>query len=455
MTKIDNPAGQTALALGRAIESGACDPRELTRFFLAQAKAGDPAKRVFAHLMEARALAEADGAHARAKVGLRRHPLDGVPISWKDLFDSAGTATSAGTLPLKDRVPHRDAEVLARATRAGLIAMGKTNMTELAFSGLGINPHFGTPANAFDPEVERVPGGSSSGAAVSVARGFCAAAIGTDTGGSVRIPAAWNNLVGLKTTTGRVSLEGVLPLSQSFDTVGPLTKDVRDADALFDVLTGQAPKSLHPADLSQAVFLLPGGIAWEGLDAGIADALNNAIHHLIRAGARIIETALPELDEINALAWSPTQSRLVAEAYANWHEMLETHGESIFPPVLSRVLAGAKLTAGDLTQADQQRRDIAQRYLATTAGVDAVILPSVQITPPPIASLIEGGPDYFKANVSALRNTTMGNQLGLCALTLPVGYDAQGLPVGMMLQAAPHSEKKLLALGFAIETCLK
>lgn len=452
---MDNPTSQTALALGHAIESGACDPRELTQFFLERAKTGDAEHRIFAHLMEARALAEAEAAHARAKSGLRRHMLDGVPISWKDLFDSVGTPTSAGTLPLKTRLPTRDAQVLARATRAGLVAMGKTNMTELAFSGLGINPHFGTPANACDIEIERAPGGSSSGAAVSLAGGFCAAAIGTDTGGSVRIPAAWNNLVGLKTTAGRIPLEGVLPLSQTFDTVGPLTRDVSDANAFFDVLTGCATKPLPAADLSRAVFCLPGGIAWDGLDAGIADAVNNAIHHLIRAGARIIERPLPELDDINALAWSPTQSRLVAEAYTNWHEMLEAHGAEIFPPVLSRVLAGAKLTAGDLTRGDHLRHDITQRYLAATAGVDAVIVPTVQITPPPIASLIEGGPDYFKANVSALRNTTIGNQLGLCALTLPVGYDAQGMPVGMMLQAAPHREKQLLSLGLAIESCLK
>lgn len=447
-------ASATALEMGRAIEAGKLDPRDLTRKAFAAARELDPDRRVFSHVMETRAQAEADGAYQRATAGLRRHPLDGVPVSWKDLFDSAGTATSAGTLPLKNRIPTRDAEVLARATRAGLVAMGKTNMTELAFSGLGINPHFGTPANAFDDRVERVPGGSSSGAAISVARGICAAAIGTDTGGSVRIPAAWNGLVGLKTTSGLLPLEGVLPLSHSFDTIGPLTRDVADAGAMLSVLAGQKYRPVEASDLSQAVFLLPGGVAWSDLDEGIALALEEAIRRLIHAGARIIEAPLPELEAIHALAWAPGKSRLVAEAYANWHEILEAHGEMIFPPVHARVLAGAKLSATDLVAADSERRAITARYLAATAGYDGVLLPSVQITPPPIAQLIAGGPEYFKANLGALRNTTMGNQLGLCAITLPIGYDACGIPVGLMLQSAPYTEQKLLSLALAMETAL-
>ncbi|MGB5092666.1 MAG: amidase family protein [Parvibaculum sp.] len=447
-------AGKTALELGHAIESGKLDPRDLARTSLEAIRNADSDRRVFSQVMETRALAEADAASRRARSGLRRHPLDGVPVSWKDLFDSAGTPTAAGTLPLKTRVPTQDADVLARGSRAGLIAIGKTNMTELAFSGLGINPHFGTPANAFDDRIERVPGGSSAGAAISVAGGYCAAAIGTDTGGSVRIPAAWNGLVGLKTTSGLLPLDGALPLSQSFDSVGPLTKDVADAGAMLSVLGGQKYRPIEKADLAQAVFLLPGGVAWSGLDEGIAQALDEAIRRLIHAGARIIEAPLPELDDINALAWAPGKSRLVAEAYANWHEMLEAHGEMIFPPVHARVLAGEKLRGVDLVAADQARRAIAARYLAATAGYDGVLLPTVRITPPPIAALIEGGPDYFKANLEALRNTTMGNQLGLCAITLPVGYDACGIPVGLMLQSSPYTEQKLLSLALAMEDAL-
>jgi aspartyl-tRNA(Asn)/glutamyl-tRNA(Gln) amidotransferase subunit A len=445
----------TALALGRLFEKDEADPREVTAFYLDRIRAEDPAHRIFTRLTETRARAEADAAADRARRGLRRHALDGVPLSWKDLFDTAGTVTAAGSLALKDRRPERDAEVLARATRAGTICLGKTAMTEFAFSGLGINPKCGTPANPFDDAVERVPGGSSAGAGVSVARGLCVAAIGTDTGGSVRIPSAWNGLVGLKTTAGRLPLAGTVPLSPTFDTVGPLARDVEDAAALFSLLAARPAIDLEGCDLSNAVFLLPGGAGWSELDEGVAAALDLAIRRLLHAGARIVEHKLPALDEIDALAWGGGASRLVAEAHALWADTLAAHQPDIYPPVFERVMAGAGIKASDLLHADRRRAEISQRYLEATAGVDAVLLPTVAITPPPIAKLEAGGPDYFKANRMALRNTTMGNQLGLCAITLPVGYDAAGIPVGLMLQSAPHADEKLLRIARAVEKTLR
>ncbi len=445
----------TALQFGRLFEEGKADPREVTEFFLDRAKKEDPDRRVYHLLTETRARAEADAAADRAKRGLRRHPLDGVPLSWKDLFDSAGDVTPAGSLALKSRVPAHDAEVLARATRAGAVCLGKTNMTEIAFSGLGINPKMGTPANAFDEAVERVPGGSSAGAGVSVARGLAAGAIGTDTGGSVRIPAAWNGLVGLKTTAGRVPLAGTVPLSPTFDTIGPLAHDVADAAALFSLLGASKPFDLEGADLKDAVFWLPGGVAWSELDDGVATALDLAIRRLVHAGARIVEHKLPELDEIDTLGWSGGASRLVAEAYAIWHETLAANEAVVYRPVFERMMAGASITSAELMKTDAARVAIVARYLAATADVDAVLLPTVAITPPPIAALEAGGPDYFRANRMALRNTTIGNQLGLCAITLPAGYDATGIPVGLMLQGAPHTEERLLRIAKAVETVLR
>ncbi|ABS62927.1 Amidase [Parvibaculum lavamentivorans DS-1] len=444
----------TARALGDLFERGEADPRDATEDFLARAAAADPDHRIYVRLLEKRARAEAAAAADRAKRGLRRHALDGVPLSWKDLFDTAGAATAAGSLPLKDRVPARDAEVLARATRAGAVCLGKTTMTEIAFSGLGINPKFGTPANACDEKIERVPGGSSAGAAVSVARDLAAGAIGTDTGGSVRIPAAWNGLVGLKTTSGSLPLTGTVPLSPTFDTVGPLAKDVEDAAAMFALLEGKQARAIEPFDLSRAVFMLPGGIGWSELEEGVAAALEGAIRRLVHAGARIVEHPLPELDEVHRLAWDPKGSRLVADAYAQWGEMLQANANDIYQPVRDRVMAGERLMAGDIIRADMERADIRARYLAATAGADAVLMPTVAISPPPIAALIDGGEAYGKANRMALRNTTMGNQLGLCAMTLPAGYDGQGLPVGLMLQAAPFTEEKLLRVGRAVEKAL-
>ena len=222
--------------LGRAIGTGDIDPRDLTAAFLDMAKAHPFRDRIYARLMEDRAMAEAEAAYARAKDGVRRGLLDGVPVSWKDLFDTAGVATEAGTALLKDRIPTRDAEVLRRASNAGLVALGKTHMSELAFSGLGLNPVTATTPCVNDHLA--VSGGSSSGAAGSVAFGLAPGAIGSDTGGSVRIPSAWNDLVGLKTTAGRLPLEGVVPLAAAFDTVGPLVKTVEDAAESFAILDG-------------------------------------------------------------------------------------------------------------------------------------------------------------------------------------------------------------------------
>ena len=447
-------AAMTALELGRAFEAGKADPREVTEEFLERAALLDPDARVYVRLLERRARAEAGAAGERAARGLRRHALDGVPLSWKDLFDVAGEATAAGSLALRERTPAQDAEVLARATRMGSVALGKTTMTELAFSGLGINPKVGTPANPHDGKIERVPGGSSAGAGVSVAAGLAAAAIGTDTGGSVRIPAAWNGLVGLKTTAGRLPLAGTVPLSPTFDTVGPLAKNVEDAAALLSLLEGRPAKPVAPFDLSRAAFVLPGGIGWSEVEPQIVSALDSAIRRLVKAGAKIVEHPLPELDEIHALAWDPKASRLVAEAYAQWGSMLAANEELIYRPVFERVMAGEKLNAGDLVRADLKRKEIAARYFAATAGADAVILPTVAIAPPPIAELEPGGEAYGRANRMALRNATMGNQLGACAITLPCGQDDNGLPIGLMLQAAPRTEEKLLSLALAVERAL-
>jgi aspartyl-tRNA(Asn)/glutamyl-tRNA(Gln) amidotransferase subunit A len=442
----------TALALGRSFEDGKADPREVTEAYLERVRRLDPDRRIYVSLLETRARAEAAAAHDRAKRGLRLHALDGVPLSWKDLFDVAGEPTASGSLALKDNVPARDCELLARATRLGSVALGKTTMTELAFSGLGINPKIGTPANPHDEKIERVPGGSSAGAGVSVAAKLAPAAIGSDTGGSVRIPAAWNGLVGLKTTATRLPMSGTVPLSPTFDTAGPLARDVGDAAALLALLDGRPVPPLHAADLSRTVFWVPeNGIVWENTEPQIISALYGAIHRLVHAGARIIERPLRELDEIHALTWDPKASRLVAEAYAQWGEMLAANEELIYRPVFERVMAGAKLKAADIIRADLKRREISARYIAATAGVDAVIFPTVAIAPPPIATLEDGGDAYGQANRMALRNATIGNQLGLTAITLPCGRDDNGIPIGLMLQAAPMREEKLLSLALAIE----
>lgn len=452
MTKMN--AHLSATELGRLFESGELTPSEATEFYLSRAKDLDPDNRIYMRLTETRARAEAAAATDRAKRGARLHPLDGVPISWKDLFDTAGVATEAGSLALQGRVPTEDAEVLARATRSGTVCLGKTAMTEFAFSGLGLNPKCGTPVNPFDEAHERAPGGSSAGAAVALARGLCAASIGTDTGGSIRIPPAWNGLVGLKTTSGRISLKGTVPLSPTFDTIGPVARTVEDAAALFALLTGDKQADLIGASLSGTTLLLAGGVGWSELDAGIAAAVDNALRKALHKGVNIVERAVSEIDAIDALAWGGGASRLVAEAYALWSETLTAHKDKIYPPVYERVMAGDSISTPALLKTDTERARLSRAYLDAVSGFDAVVMPTVAISPPVISSVIEGGPDYFKANRMALRNSTIGNQLGLCAITIPVGHDALGLPVGLMLQGLPHSEEKLLRIASALEKAL-
>ena len=448
----DEWAHQPALALGAAIESGRADPRDITDYFLDRIASEDQDHSVYVRVTAERAKREAAEAADRAKAGFRRSPLDGVPLSWKELFDVAGEPSTACSNLLTDNIATKDALAVDRLTRAGAVLLGKTTMTELAFSGLGINPIFGTPANPHDPDIARAPGGSSSGAGVSVARGLAAAAMGTDTGGSVRIPAAWNGLVGLKTSWGRVPLDGTVPLSPSLDTIGPLTHTVADAATLFSLSSGTTA-DIHNVSLKDHAVLVPDNLAFDGLDAGIAKTIEQAIHTLGAEGLRIVHKPLPTLDEIQTLAWEGA-SILIAEAYGLWGADVERRQNDMFTSVASRFMMGKRGSAPDLAAGLLLRDAIQKRYAKETQGYDAVLMPTVAISPPEIEPLLTDDAAYGVANSMALRNTTLGNQLGLCALTLPVGSDALGLPVGLMMQAAPGKDELLLRLGRAIEMAL-
>jgi aspartyl-tRNA(Asn)/glutamyl-tRNA(Gln) amidotransferase subunit A len=286
----------TAADLGRGIGAGEIDPVALCQTYLDAIDAHPLSDRIYARVTAERALSEAGAAAKRAKTGHRLSPLDGVPISWKDLFDSAGTVTEAGSNLLKGRVPDRDAAVLANATAMGLVCLGKTHMSELAFSGLGYNPITATSPCVNDADA--VSGGSSSGAAASVAFGLAAAGIGSDTGGSVRIPAAWNDLVGLKTTAGRVSLEGVVPLALRFDTIGPLCRSVEDAGLLLAALEGTKPADLAGTSLEGRRFARLRTVALDDLRAEPAAAFDTAVKALEEAGAVIEDIEIPEVPKL-------------------------------------------------------------------------------------------------------------------------------------------------------------
>lgn len=430
--------------LGRGIAARAIDPVALAETFL-QAIDNHPLRdRIYARVTADRAMAEAGAARARAQGGRRLSLLDGVPISWKDLFDSAGVATEAGSALLKDRLPAGDAQVLRNASALGAVCLGKTHMSELAFSGLGLNPVTQTPPCVNDDAA--VAGGSSSGAAASVAFGLAAGGIGSDTGGSVRIPAAWNDLVGLKTTSGRISLDGVVPLCPAFDTVGPLARNVEDAALMLALLEGRQPDVAGDRSLRGHRLANLQTAALEDVRAVPRAAFEDAVTRLAEAGAEIQPLSVPALDKTMSLSGV----LYTVEAYGMWRSVIEAHPHLMFDQILERFRAGAEFSGPDYVAAWQDLFAARTAWAEATAPFDAVLCPTAPILPPDHARLLSDHDYYVTENLLALRNTRIGNLMGLCALTLPTGIPSCGLS----LMAAPWSEEALLRLGVAVETAL-
>ncbi|WP_341232593.1 amidase family protein [uncultured Sulfitobacter sp.] len=434
----------TAADLGRGIEVGQIDPVALCKTYLDAIDAHPLRDRIYARVTADRAMSEARAASDRAKAGQRISPLDGVPISWKDLFDTAGVGTEAGSLLLKGRVPEHDAEVLKNATAKGLVCLGKTHMSELAFSGLGYNPSTATPPCVNDHGA--VSGGSSSGAAASVAFGLAAAAIGSDTGGSVRIPAAWNDLVGLKTTAGRVSLDGVVPLAKQFDTVGPLCRSVEDAGLLLAALEGGKPADLSSADLEGRRLAVLRTVAMDGVEDAPAAAFDAAVERLKDAGATVETLEFPELEDAMPLSGC----LYTAEAYGLWRDVIEDNPDAMYAEILERFRLGKSHSGPDYIAAWTKLEGIRQAYARATAGFDAVILPTAPILPPKLERLESDHEYYVSSNLMTLRNTRIGNLMGGCAMTLPTGTPS----CGITLMGAPGGEERLLRLAAAAQEAL-
>jgi aspartyl-tRNA(Asn)/glutamyl-tRNA(Gln) amidotransferase subunit A len=435
----------TAADLGRGIAAGVIDPVDLTEVYLAAIDAHEHRDRIYARVTHDRARAEAKAAAARAASGFRRGPLDGVPVSWKDLFDSAGIGTEAGTALLAGRVPMRDAKVLETATAAGLVCLGKTHMSEIAFSGLGLNPITATPPCVNDAGA--VAGGSSSGAAASVAFGLAAAGIGTDTGGSVRIPAAWNDLVGLKTSHGRLSLEGVVPLCLTFDTVGPLCRSVEDAALLLAVLEGSRPVDLGGADLAGIRLMVLDTIVPEDVRDAPRAAFAASVAKLQAAGAQIEHRYFSQLFD----AFNVAGNLYAAESYGWWRDLVEAHPEKMFPQILERVRGGKTVSGPDFVAGWNILRQIRKEYAAETAQFDAVIMPTAPLLPPDAARLLTDDAYYKSENLLALRNTRVANLLDVCSITLPTGVAS----CGIMFNGLTGGEAGLLRLAAAAARALR
>ncbi len=433
-----------ALEMGREIAAGRIDPVELAEAHLDAAEAHPVGRLAYARLTPGRARAEAEAARGRARAGTGRGPLDGVPLSWKDLFDSAGVATEAGSALLKGRVPERDAEVLASASAAGTVCLGKTHMSELAFSGLGLNPMTATPPCVNDEGA--VAGGSSSGAAASVAFGLAAGAVGSDTGGSVRVPAAWNDLVGLKTTSGTLPMGGVVPLCPRFDTLGPLAHSVADAAAIRAAMSGRPAPSLDGADLSGTRIMVLETVALDDLEGPAAEGFERALAALERAGATLVRGRIEAVAEAMPLS----RTLFAGEAYGVWKEAIEADPDAMFGEILARFRAGRHASAVEFVAAWRRLEELRGAYAQASAGVDAVALPTCPIMPPDRARLESDADYYAETNLATLRNTRIGNLMGLPGLTLPTGVPSAGL----LLQTPPRTEGRLLRLGAAAERAL-
>ena len=434
----------TASELGDMIGQGEIDPVELTEHFLSRIETSPIGKKIYSTVTSQLALEQAKDAKKRAISGRRLSSLDGVPISWKDLFDIKGYPCEAGSELLAGRLANQNCEVYNLAEAQGLICLGKTHMSELAFSGLGLNPVRETPPCVNYPE--SVPGGSSSGAATSVSFGLAAAGIGSDTGGSVRIPAAWNDLVGLKTTAGKLSLDGVVPLCSRFDTVGPLTKSVEDAARLFGIMSGReidlpAPKAVKGLKLG-----ILKNVAMENVVDLPKKAFESAIDKLKEAGASISEIFVSSVDEamdLTGLLYSP-------EAYATWKHKIEKTPDLMFTKILERFRSGANVLASDFICAWDKLMDLRQQYHSVVKMYDAVLIPTSPIIPPELDRLMNDGDFYNSQNLLALRNTRIGNLMGGCSITLPTDIPSCGL----LIMGMPSQEERLLRLAQACELVL-
>ena len=412
-----------------------------------EAIANGEGPRAFVEVYTNGAAAAADVADRARAAGLAG-ALGGLPISIKDLLDVAGEVTRAGSMVRADAAPAAaDAPVVRRLRQAGAVLTGRTNMTEFAYSGLGINPHYGTPANPYDRATGRIPGGSSAGAAVSVTDGMALAAIGSDTGGSVRIPAAFCGLTGLKPTARRVPTDGVFPLSYTLDSIGPLAPTVACCAAIDAVIADQPTRAPQPLPVAGLRLAVPDHIVLDDLDDTVAGVFDETLRKLAEAGARITTRPFPVLTKIGAA--NASGGFVAPECYAIVRELMAKDAARFDPRVLSRIVKAEDMPAADYVTLQRERAAIIAEADAATAPFDAVIMPTVPMIAPAIQPL-DDDRLYAKTNMLALRNCSLGNFLDRCAITLPCHRRGEA-PVGLMIMGETMGDQRLLDLAAGLE----
>jgi len=449
-TTITNSLSHTIAALNQ----GKTSATRVTEEALARATASDgEGARVFTRLYTEPARAAAATADTLRQAGLVPSAIAGIPVSIKDLFDVAGEVTMAGSVVLREAAPASQTSVVVqRLITAGAAIVGRTNMTEFAYSGLGINPHYGTPRNPWQREIDggRIPGGSSSGAAISVTDGMALAGVGSDTGGSIRIPAALTGITGFKPTARRVPLQGVLPLSENLDSIGAMAPTVMCCAIMDAILAGEVFTAPQSISLRGLRLLLPTHIVLDGMDSQVATAFERSLARLRAAGALIIEQPLPALKELASINAKGGFS--AAEAWA-WHRThIERAQHAYDPRVVSRILRGKDMSAADLLEVIHSRRRWINHVTQQLSVFDAVIMPTVPIIAPKICDLEASDEAYFAANGLMLRNPSIINFLDGCAISLPCHDAANGdAPVGLSLAAPGGNDHRLLSIALAVE----
>lgn len=448
----------TLSVLAEQLEAGRIKSRDLVEQCLE--KAGDPngeGARVYIHVDAEQARVDADAIDKLRAEGKAPTPYSGIPISVKDLFDIEGEVTRAGSKLLANHDPAReDAEIVKRLYDAGLVIIGRTNMTEFAYSGLGLNPHYGTPLNPFERDKGRIPGGSSSGAAVSVTDGMAAAGIGTDTGGSCRIPAAFCGLVGYKPTASRIPLTGAFPLSNSFDSIGPLARSVACCHALDAIMAGESHNKKLPisADDMRLDYLRLGVLqnyVMENIEPEVAAAYENALSRLAQAGATLEDFTLPLLDELPDL--NARGGIVAAEAYQFHRTWLLKREDEYDPRVSVRMKKAMEQEPDEYKNLLKRREAMIAKANVATSKLDAVIFPTTPIIAP-LLSMFEDESTYGRMNLLALRNPTVTNFLDRCAISLPI-HEAGTAPVGLMIMGRSMGDDKLFAISAAVEKILQ
>jgi aspartyl-tRNA(Asn)/glutamyl-tRNA(Gln) amidotransferase subunit A len=443
----------TLAALASDLEAGRTFARKLVEDCLK--RIADPAgegSRTFIHVDKDATLAAADAMDRLRKVSAAPSRFAGIPVSIKDLFDIKGQVTRAGSRALEDSAPaEADAPAVARLRRAGFVVIGRTNMTEFAFSGIGINPHYGTPKGAWQRNAGHIPGGSSSGAAVSIVDRMAYGALGTDTGGSCRIPAAYNGIVGYKPTQRRVPLDGGVPLSFTLDSFGPLANSVQCCATLDAVLADEPIPQVRPRPIKAMHLAVPTTVALDDLDDAVAKTFERALEALARAGAHIERIEVPEFLDVGVM--NTKGGFAAAESYA-WHRYLLTSKGDVYDPrVAARILRGEGVSAADYIDLVNARRSLVARAAARLAPYDALVMPTTANTPPRIADLADDKA-FTVANLRSLRNCSLINMIDGCAISIPAHRDGE-VPVGLMLASSGGADRRIFELAAGMEAAIR